>query len=502
MSDIDRDNHFQEKCSEPNTPLDPCLPIKPQGLHTFKQDPCNPEEFNECRVDGFETPGAGAPAAPAGQPDQIYYNETISLTCSEAFGDAIRAVNYDTIQVVVEAKEFSSFISQADADAQAEAVAISRLNCNWGNELLELDCPVDSEGNEADGGEVVVEEAEFLATFSEDGTPYNEVAARYQKQADDQALAFAQAALNCYWNNDERDLFCHQLESLNHLRADGTNDWYTNGKERLVNNSIFLEEGTVQSFLKENPDAGKADANAQAIAFGEGQLVCLFENLKLTLYCCEPWSQDQSKNGWTVDENNQIQAGNLPEDDNINPDGLQYYYDNHSTRDQGPTEDNSDIYVYDEATETSSFVLENQVVKLPAKRDENGLTKRCNNPFIDDHYDNLYNSNATAPVTIEAGVNSSPTEGDAFQTALTIAQAQLECAWTNDYQPGAECPTDPDGYPVDPRSPGSKENLMLMNKLMLSINHRWIVTGLTLQWMFVVKVVVDMAPQVSYGINT
>ena len=458
MSDFDRSKHFEEQCKEENTPIDPCLPIKPQGLHSYVSDPCNPTEFNECKVDGFIPTDGAAATSPPNNPDQLYNNTQILLTCGEAFGDQFKATNYEDVQVVVNAGEFSSFISQSDADQQAQAVAVSRLSCTWGNELLDVQCPDDSDGYPADGGDVQVEPNEFTVQFKDDGTDYTEVARVNQEEANQLAQDFADATLNCYWNNDERTLNCSQLEKYTHLKQDPINKWFTNGQERLDDGSILLTEGVVQSFLAENPDAGKADANVQAVTFGETQLICLFENLKMTVYCCEPWQQDQSKNGWKVDSNNQVQAGTLPADNKFNSDGLQYYYDNHESRDKGPTLENADIYVYDPDTQTSSLVQYQEVIKLPAIRDDSGLTKRCNNPFIDDHYDNSFNSNASSPVIVEIGASSSEIEGEAFESAVTIAQAQLECAWTNDFQPGAECPVDPDGYPVDPRSSGSPYN--------------------------------------------
>jgi hypothetical protein len=128
-------------------------------------------------------------------------------------------------------------------NAQALSQAFAGLNCYYRNTQQTASCPDDSSTSP------VVVSANIVTSYVS------------QADADAQALAQAQAGLRCEWVNAEQIARC---------AVDATGGSPT---------TVTIDVGSVTSAVS------KADANAQALAQAESQIVCLYPNTEQTVTC-------------------------------------------------------------------------------------------------------------------------------------------------------------------------------------------------------------------------
>jgi hypothetical protein len=546
---INRKRRIEDICNIEQEAIDPCLPIKPVNLNKRKADACDPdspedgiEKPESCNFDNLVVP-TPAPIEPAPtRQNTLYRNKEISISCNQLF-QGLPAVDGDTVQLVIEAGEFTSNRSQEDADAIAEAVVLSRIQCFWGNILTEVQCE-DSDNVANDEGTYVIPDdgiqVKFNANdyqnlrFDERGNnEYQQATEDLKAQANTDAANLALGAVQCVWTNDLLNVTCDQVISdvtpyvVPNIDDDGniisgTRTIYVTDdtSEKISDETVVVDAG-VTSVVAQTADKGtvdfadnltvkrytvnytsdyKAQANADGFAVGEGEIVCLFENLKLTVSCCETF--------------NPLDTGL---DKVSDPDHLQFYYDTHYTsgnpplgRDDpnagfpskspnpqvfpsptlAPGVTSGDLIVADPyitasftsrqivdaggdplpVTEQNELLSENcnlgsgveiplesglSIVETPVDvwRTIDGLTNRCNNRFIDGDY--IDNNDV---ITIKEATFVESERGSAYLNSVNLALLKLQCVWGNDPQTGTLCPLDASGNEVDPRSLGSKEN--------------------------------------------
>ena len=199
---------------------------------------------------------------------------------------------------VVEAGVIRSFISQLDADTQAETLALSKLLCLFGNHSVEVTCqdkypeppPIPDPDPEnptppypyrfVKGDPVVVLANTFTATT--------------QAQADAMALAYAESELECYWENSIINVDCdiavlstYTLQELGdrttHVRTD------TQLSEQPRGLLVEVAAGVFTSVV----DQDDADAAAQAVA--SSLLDCKWESKEMEIYGCDWYREDGVK---------------------------------------------------------------------------------------------------------------------------------------------------------------------------------------------------------------
>lgn len=218
----------------------------------------------------------------------FFANGAHTFTCAETLG-LVDVYPKSTDNILVEAGIFTSTRSKAEAEDSALAFAKSSLNCFYANKKAKYLCAdgaLDGSYNPAVGGPdlagymvygggsmapsgavsndsrgsltkpVIIDEATFTSGVS-------------QAEADLQALVMASSILDCFWSNDPVTVFCFN---------------YGPGAEGVV--SIDVAADVFRSYVS------KADADAQAAAYGSAQTYCYFNNDEITRGC-------SSLPGWT-----------------------------------------------------------------------------------------------------------------------------------------------------------------------------------------------------------
>ena len=159
-----RQRRINSDCARDNIVPDPCIPIKDNrrriiGDVTFNA--CGEDERNECqvRLSDYNRPEVPLPFTPPPPAPEVFLSNEVVVQCS----------NFDarlTGQVIVPAGEFSSTVSQPDANDLAEIEALNRLVCNYTNEQQIVTCandyPTVSGEEQTPQGDDVIREPGFL----------------------------------------------------------------------------------------------------------------------------------------------------------------------------------------------------------------------------------------------------------------------------------------------------------------------------------------------------
>jgi hypothetical protein len=151
------------------------------------------------------------------------------------------ARGYTTNPVIVEDSTFISLISQADADNQARALAVSMLDCFWSNTQHEVYC--DNYGPGVQGTpHVTVLKDVFRSKVS-------------PADAEAQSIAFGKAQTFCYFLNQQVTVTCPG-----------------GGFSEGAVSSVTVAAGVHSSLTSQ------ADANAVATAVANATLLCTYAN--------------------------------------------------------------------------------------------------------------------------------------------------------------------------------------------------------------------------------
>ena len=220
-----------------------------------------------------DTLNATAQSAAESQLVCFFRNALQSVTCEDA-GFAVGAFVTGSAPAgqeenvlnpsIVAADTFTSFDSQAAADGVARDVAISNLQCLYGNNLVSLSCldlgfteavPNDTSAISFDGrirvGQVTIAANTIFSDTS-------------RADATDVATILAQSQLVCFYINDDYLLSCPVA---------GTKAGPANVVTGQRGNPVFVPRGFLQS------DVSTAAANAQAVTLAESLLDCYWTNI-------------------------------------------------------------------------------------------------------------------------------------------------------------------------------------------------------------------------------
>lgn len=192
--------------------------------------------------------------------DCLFYN--VAKTASCALDP--QGVPADTPSTTVAAREITSRISQTDADDQAQALADSRLRCEWSNTAQLVTCPgndvpndiappVGSPTTRLRVGEVTVVAGIVRSPLS-------------QADANASAQVYGQASLVCFYYNTQQTFTCP---------ADVDDEAAITG----TTNPITVAANAITS------DVSQADANAQALTLAQLQAICEYGSDALNVAC-------------------------------------------------------------------------------------------------------------------------------------------------------------------------------------------------------------------------
>jgi hypothetical protein len=360
MSDREnRTRRFDEICKTDNAPIDPCIPVAPDKLFKdTRKDPCDPADEIPCDYKGLREPSVEFKSLAPDDDIPVYRNVEIVLSCNQVFGDITPALESTNQQIVVTEGEFTSIRSQADADSQAQAVALTRLVCNWGNLKVTVGCE-DQNGFSNSGGSAVVNKDTVRVKFDTDDYTLNyssidtqearTIAADIKDRANENASNVALAQVNCFWGNANLVLNCHDIipdlttrtvpvvdpitgvsTDTNILVTADTGEILSDATTTVIPNKIKVfatdeVDNTVTSGIQEivitqNYDSDyQQQADDQAHSLAESLLQCYFNNQETVIRCCEPFSPDDPSYTLTHDAAT-----------------LNFYYDTHYTSGNPP----------------------------------------------------------------------------------------------------------------------------------------------------------------------
>lgn len=166
---------------------------------------------------------------------------------------------------IVAAGTVGSLVSQEDADAQAAAAALAGLRCVWLSQEVTRTCEdlgYTEEIPNTDGrtGSVTVEAGRFTSTAG-------------QAEADQQATAYADSLLTCFYISPEVNAACVSTDSEETLTlAPGSSDIHPAGAVKILAGYLTSE-------------VSSDDAEAQAQALADSLLDCFWWNQEQTVTC-------------------------------------------------------------------------------------------------------------------------------------------------------------------------------------------------------------------------
>ena len=235
-------------------------------------------------------------------------------------------------EVFTAAKAVTSYVSQADANAQAYALTYPQLDCFWQSAKIDLRCgapvacPAALRGNR-ESSPIQAGSNDKNCCPDSTGDLIGEVfmpakaVVSYVSQADanSQAYALTYPQLDCFWQSARIDLLCGAPLSLpassattpeNGTIVAGDNKQLPPkepyGESRFCPDSIgdvlgevFTEAKTVVSYVSQ------ADANSQAYALTYPQLDCFFQSPQIIVWCTPvvylpDHLRSSSNQDWTV----------------------------------------------------------------------------------------------------------------------------------------------------------------------------------------------------------
>ena len=206
----------------------------------------------------------------------VWWNDGVSATCAGSVPGTRAGVPGDTNDgaqmgaVTVAANLFSSAAGPEEADAAAQALADSLLNCFWWNVEETRTCD-DIGMTGALGDDVTVAAQTLQSTIS-------------QADADDQAKALADSLLDCYWNSAAQDVICPDQHTGVPTVVDGVDTWdsdhtYPASPSASPSYEVTLPIGAVVSKISQT------DADDQALLLALGQLDCKYCNKQVHKRC-------------------------------------------------------------------------------------------------------------------------------------------------------------------------------------------------------------------------
>jgi hypothetical protein len=217
----------------------------------------------------------------------VWGNVELTLTCA---GLGLGASAGGIVNYTVPVNTVFSGVSQEEADAQAQTLALSQLECFYSNAPISAKCvPDDVTGPERDQLLSPVPSGVTGPAILETNTPgvEIEIPAGYfrsltsQADADSQATNLQNALLRCNWGNEYIPPACPSLQAVD----TGALDYLFNSPSVDLILSVDLsynlpvEAGTFVSGVS------AADAQAQAAAYGLASSLCIYCNPEVPPLC-------------------------------------------------------------------------------------------------------------------------------------------------------------------------------------------------------------------------
>ena len=200
-----------------------------------------------------------------------HYSEVVDLI--EAYDVAGLAAFLNVSQSTATLLITESASIRARLVEQAEFAAIAGLSCWWSNDEYTAHCPAGASTLLGTNPSVVLA-GQYTSQVSKD-------------DANDQARAYAEAGLVCFYESDEQVLVCSDLDpSKSDLDPESTSQSAGSSAHadptRYFQNQTIVEAGAFVSELS------KEDANLQARAYGWTQLDCFYIQPAPVTEICDP----------------------------------------------------------------------------------------------------------------------------------------------------------------------------------------------------------------------
>jgi len=205
----------------------------------------------------------------------VFENTIQSVTCEDG-GFPANAYTNITAPVgeesnvnnpsVVTAGQHTSDVSQAEADAVAQSVAISELRCYYGNEEVTVTCLDVGYTEEVPNDVIVISSDDRLRIGSVTIAADTVFSGIDKDTATALASTIAQNTLECFYINDEITTSCDIIGKT------GTVAPAANVEGGVSGNPVTVPEGFIQSPLSTE------DANAEASALASSLLECYWTN--------------------------------------------------------------------------------------------------------------------------------------------------------------------------------------------------------------------------------